>query len=207
MNAQESLILENFLARLAQAGNADADPQAASIIDQAIKQRSDGAYLLVQRNLILEAALTAAREKIDMLELAHPPSRRLAARFPRSNAWRTSSSDTTHPVTAAETSDLSIQERTAATDSAGNSHPGLLPLQIGGTYVPVNANDSAFDNFLFNGIEDFLLNQEDTMAGSKPLDDLDLSDSTLTIDLFTTEDPSDDLFANDTNHEESAYRI
>lgn len=72
MNTQEQQLLDNLLLQLHQtaagmpAGSKDDD--AARSIEAALGQNADARYLLVQRHLLMEQALTAAQAKIRELE-------------------------------------------------------------------------------------------------------------------------------------------
>jgi hypothetical protein len=54
MNTQEIQSLESFLNQLVQARGVAKDPQADSLIANAVAQQPDAAYLLVQRALLME---------------------------------------------------------------------------------------------------------------------------------------------------------
>jgi len=58
MNVQEREVLENFLNQLTQVRGVRKDSEADAIIARAIAQQPDAAYLLVQRALLLEQALS-----------------------------------------------------------------------------------------------------------------------------------------------------
>lgn len=64
MTPQENQTLHHFLAQLIQARNIPKDQEAQELIDAAVARQPDAAYLLVQRALILEAALADARLQI-----------------------------------------------------------------------------------------------------------------------------------------------
>ena len=67
MNPQERALLQEFLQRLIQIRGIEKDPQADALIAQAVAQQPDAAYLLVQRALLLEQALEAAKAEIAQL--------------------------------------------------------------------------------------------------------------------------------------------
>jgi len=58
MNVQEREVLENCLNQLTQVRGVRKDSEADAIIARAIAQQPDAAYLLVQRALLLEQALS-----------------------------------------------------------------------------------------------------------------------------------------------------
>lgn len=68
MNPQEKQVLENFLNQLVQARVDTKDAQADALITAAITRQPDAAYLLVQRTLMLDQALAAARTQISSLQ-------------------------------------------------------------------------------------------------------------------------------------------
>jgi hypothetical protein len=73
MTPQEQQLLEDFLARVRNAGGLAKDPQADALIRERLAGQPDAAYLLVQRALLLEHALENAKAQIDQLQQAVPP--------------------------------------------------------------------------------------------------------------------------------------
>jgi hypothetical protein len=67
MNSQERAALEDFLKELMQARATRKDREAESMIYQAVAYQPDAAYLLVQRTLLQEQALDAAKREIAAL--------------------------------------------------------------------------------------------------------------------------------------------
>ena len=70
MNPQERELLQDFLRQLIEIRGVDKDPEAQALIDRAVAQQPDAAYLLVQRALLLEQALNAAKARIAELQNA-----------------------------------------------------------------------------------------------------------------------------------------
>lgn len=68
MNPQEQQLLEDFLQRLASAGSVAKDPQADALIRQRLAGQPDALYLLVQRSLLQQQALDAAKAQIAQLQ-------------------------------------------------------------------------------------------------------------------------------------------
>jgi len=64
LNPQERALLQEFLQRLIQIRGIEKDPHADALIAQAVAQQPDAAYLLVQRALLLEQALDAAKDGV-----------------------------------------------------------------------------------------------------------------------------------------------
>jgi hypothetical protein len=68
MTPQEHEKLQQFLTQMRQAQGVQRDPEADALINAAIARQPDAAYLLVQRTLLQEQALEAARARIAELE-------------------------------------------------------------------------------------------------------------------------------------------
>lgn len=68
MSPSDSQKLHDFLAQLIQARGIQKDPEADALIQRAVAQQPDAAYLLVQRALLMEQALDSARAQIATLE-------------------------------------------------------------------------------------------------------------------------------------------
>lgn len=68
MTPQEQLILDDFLQRLAAVDGTVKDPQADVLIRQRLAGQPDALYLLVQRSLLQQHALDAAKAQINQLQ-------------------------------------------------------------------------------------------------------------------------------------------
>lgn len=68
MTPQEHEKLQQFLTQLGQAQGVQRDPEADALIAAAVSRQPDAAYLLVQRTLLQDQALEAARVRIADLE-------------------------------------------------------------------------------------------------------------------------------------------
>jgi uncharacterized protein len=68
MSPQDTQLLQDFLAQLVQARGVTKDPQAEDLINRAVAQQPDAAYLLVQRALLMEQALNNAKAEIAALQ-------------------------------------------------------------------------------------------------------------------------------------------
>jgi hypothetical protein len=68
MNDQERRLLQDFLEQLVQVRGITKDPEAIAMIEQAVARQPDAAYLLVQRSLLQERALEAAKAQIASLQ-------------------------------------------------------------------------------------------------------------------------------------------
>jgi len=75
MTPQEHEKLQQFLTQLRQAQGVQRDPEADAIINAAVSRQPDAAYLLVQRTLLQEQAIEAARARIAELEQQSQASR------------------------------------------------------------------------------------------------------------------------------------
>lgn len=89
MSPQEQQALENFLAQLTQARAAAKDPQAEARILDAVARQPDAAYLLVQRAMLLDQALTSAQAQIATLQnqLQAAQAGRSASFMDSANNW------------------------------------------------------------------------------------------------------------------------
>ena len=68
MNPSDEKTLQDFLGQLVQARGVTKDPQADALIQRAVAEQPDAAYLLVQRALLVEQALGNAKARIAELE-------------------------------------------------------------------------------------------------------------------------------------------
>jgi hypothetical protein len=91
-------MLHDFLAQLIQARGIQKDPEADALIQRAVAQQPDAAYLLVQRSLLMEQALNNARDQIAQLENQVRSAQQGDRRFLDANAW--GNSGATRPASA-----------------------------------------------------------------------------------------------------------
>jgi hypothetical protein len=68
MSPSDTQQLHDFLGQLVQARGIQKDPEADALIQRAVAQQPDAAYLLVQRALLMEQALDSAKAQIATLE-------------------------------------------------------------------------------------------------------------------------------------------
>jgi hypothetical protein len=87
MSPQDSQMLHDFLSQLIQARGIQKDPEADSLIQRAVAQQPDAAYLLVQRSLLLEQALKNAKGQVAQLENQLRSAQQGDRRFLDANAW------------------------------------------------------------------------------------------------------------------------
>ncbi len=87
MSPQDSQMLNDFLSQLIQARGIQKDPEADALIQRAVAQQPDAAYLLVQRSLLLQQAVDNAKERISQLEDQVRNAQQGDRRFLDANAW------------------------------------------------------------------------------------------------------------------------
>jgi hypothetical protein len=80
-------MLHDFLSQLIQARGIQKDPEADALIQRAVAQQPDAAYLLVQRSLLLEQALNNAKGQIAQLENQARSAQQGDRRFLDANTW------------------------------------------------------------------------------------------------------------------------
>jgi hypothetical protein len=80
-------MLHDFLSQLIQARGLQKDPEADALIQRAVAQQPDAAYLLVQRSLLQEQALKNARDQIEQLQDQLRSAQQGDRRFLDANAW------------------------------------------------------------------------------------------------------------------------
>jgi uncharacterized protein len=192
MNPQERVVLESFLARLVQIPGVRKVPEADRIIRQAVSQQPDAAYLLVQRDLLLERALEQARERIKALENESP---RAGADFLERDAR---ASEDTSPYSRAMAP--GAVSASGAARSAAPQFPAATAAPFAAP-VPANAGAPSFlgqaaataagiagGAFLFQGVEDMLGHHSALLShgqGAFPAEDV-------TVNNYYESDPTPD---------------
>jgi len=161
MSPQETQALQDFLNQLTQVRGIGKDPQADAMIRSAVAQQPDAAYLLVQRALLMDQALTASKaqiaslqSQIQALQAGTPPARG----FLDGNAWgntpaasvRSDPAPAYVPAYAPAPAQLAPQYQTAPAPSSGFFGGGMGSML--GT-VAATAAGVAGGAFLFQGIE------------------------------------------------------
>lgn len=124
MTREETELLNRFLTQLREARGVERDADADRLIAQAVSTQPDAAYLLVQRALIQDQALEAARERIAALEAqaAKPAPAAGASFLGGSNAWGRKATAAHNPVMPA----AAAAPRMAPAAQAGRAGPGFL---------------------------------------------------------------------------------
>jgi hypothetical protein len=157
MNQQENQFLQDFLNQLVQARGIAKDPQADTLIASAVSQQPDAAYLLVQRALMAEQALNAAKAQIaalqNQLQSAQSSSGSATGFLDAANAWGSSASNAPRTVSPA-LMPVPGQQQFAAPSQPQYAVPNQAP-----------ARAAATPGFLSGGGSGFLGNMAATAAG------------------------------------------
>lgn len=188
MTSQESHALQTFLVQRTQAHLNSKDPGAQAMIDTAVAQQPDAAYLLVQRTLLLEQALQRANSQIAQLQ-----------------AQRTSVSSGAWDQAWAPTS-VGPPQRPASAPPAPTQPQGIQPQQAinttpGWSGILGNAASTAAGvaggAFLFQGLEGLFGHHGDGFG--------DGGERTETTDNVTINDYSGDPGLSGSPHADDAY--
>jgi uncharacterized protein len=151
MNLQERQTLERFLNQLAGAQAANKDAEADGLIRSALAAQPDAGYLLVQRAILLEQALDAAKAQIGQLQAAQSaPGGRSG--FLGANPWAPQG-DTVPPsagVPGASGYQLPRSAPAYAAPAAGGGASSFLG------NVATTAAGVVAGSFLFQGIENLM---------------------------------------------------
>ena len=147
MNPSDEKTLQDFLGQLVQARGVTKDPQADALIQRAVAEQPDAAYLLVQRALLVEQALGNAKARIAELERQTTKG---SGGFLDANTWGNSAQS--NPSTPAPVQSA-VQGAAAPARSGGflgGAGGGML-----GT-IAATAAGVAAGSFLFHGIGNLL---------------------------------------------------
>jgi hypothetical protein len=87
MSPQDSQLLQDFLNQLVQARGIPKDPEAEAMINRAVAQQPDAAYLLVQRALLMQQALNNAKAEIAALQSQSRGAQQGTPAFLDPNTW------------------------------------------------------------------------------------------------------------------------
>ena len=161
MTPEETSLLTTFLNQLQQAGTVTKDPQAATLIADAVARQPDAAYLLVQRSLLQDRALANASARIASLEAQTHPAATAGGGFLDSgnNAWGRAAVATA-PNAVAPTQFNTPQAYAAApAPSRFFGGGGLGGMGGGGSFLSTMAATAAGvagGAFLFQGIENLM---------------------------------------------------
>jgi len=147
MNPSDEKTLQDFLGQLVQARGVTKDPQADALIQRAVAEQPDAAYLLVQRALLVEQALGNAKARIAELERQTTKS---SGGFLDANTWGNSAQS--NPSSPAPV-------QSAAQGAAAPARSGGFLGGAGGSMlgtIAATAAGVAAGSFLFQGIGNLL---------------------------------------------------
>ncbi|MDB5761852.1 MAG: putative transrane protein [Herminiimonas sp.] len=162
MNPQENQTLQDFLNQLTQVKGIAKDPQADALIGSAVAQQPDAAYLLVQRALLMEHALNAAKAQIAALQnqLQAAQSSGSSGFLDSANAWGNSPAYASRPAASAmaPNSPMPSMQAPVMQSPAPSTAPGFLSGRAGGMLgnIAATAAGVAGGAFLFQGIENLM---------------------------------------------------
>lgn len=150
MTPQDTQALEVFLTQLTQARAGAKDPQAEALIAQAVAIQPDAAYLLVQRAMLLDHALSTAKAQIAALQGQLQATQASGSRsfIDQQNAWGASA----NPAAATP---VPAPAQAVSPAPAQSPRPGFLSGGFGSTLgsIATTAAGVAGGAFLFQGIE------------------------------------------------------
>ncbi|WP_306395967.1 DUF2076 family protein [Telluria beijingensis] len=160
MNPSDEKMLQDFLGQLVQAKGVTKDPEADALIQRAVAQQPDAAYLLVQRALLVEQALGNAKARI--AELESRGNKESGGGFLDANAWGNSAAQNrpTNPVPGIGQGGYQ-QAAPATAQAAQPARGGGFLGGAGGSMlgtVAATAAGVAAGSFLFHGIGNLLGN-------------------------------------------------
>jgi uncharacterized protein len=153
MSPQESRLLQDFLDQLVQVKGITKDPQAEAMITQAVRQQPDAAYLLVQRALLQEQALEAAKAQIAALQ-SQAQGGRQGGFLDSASSWGNSVRTSVRPAVAPQAEPVY--------GSYAAPRASMMPSMLGGGGGSFLGNMAATaagvvgGAFLFQGIENLL---------------------------------------------------
>lgn len=162
MSPQETQTLQDFLNQLTQVRGVGKDPQADAMIAAAVAQQPDAAYLLVQRALLMEQALTTSKSQISSLQNQLQALQSGAAptrSFLDSNTWGNAPATAVRPAPAPAYAPgytpAPVPVPPQQYQAAPAPSPGFFGGSLGSTLgtVAATAAGVAGGAFLFQGIE------------------------------------------------------
>ncbi|MFC5550929.1 DUF2076 domain-containing protein [Massilia aerilata] len=195
MSPKDSQMLHDFLSQLIQARGLQKDPEADALIQRAVAQQPDAAYLLVQRSLLQEQALNNARDQIAQLQNQLQSAQQGDRRFLDANAWGNSGSS--HPASAQMQQERREYQRDPRDYPPQQYQPQYQqPSMMGGMFgarsggflgggggllgsIAATAAGVAAGNFLFHGLDN-MFHHHDQGGGNR---------------LLNGDDPGNNLFS------------
>ena len=226
MSPSEIQLLQTFLTQLVQTQALNKDQQAQSMIAEATARQPDAAYLLVQRSLLLEQAVTNAQSQIAQLQTENAELKatlgNTAGGFLQATntAWGNSvssppiNSPINSPSAATSINANSGTNGTALAPAFANQ---MAPAPSSGFFggnagnmlgtVAATAAGVAAGAFLFQGIENLVGNHHGMNAGTNretnPAASLSNADSGLIPNSFS-EDKTAANNSNSSNHDSNS---
>lgn len=198
MTPQETQALEVFLTQLTQAQPGTKDPQAEALIARAVAMQPDAAYLLVQRAMLLDHALSSAKAQITTLQSQLQAAQANGSRsfLDQQVAWGASANPVTAgPATATPmAAPAPVQPVPPALQNppAQPPRPGFLGGGLGSTLgsIATTAAGVAGGAFLFQGIENlFHHNSGNTFLGQSGTG-MPATETTVVNNYYGSDDPS-----------------
>lgn len=151
MHPQETQELDTFLDQLVQVRGITKDPEADNLISRAVAQQPDAAYLLVQRAMLVERALEAAKAQIASLQSQAPSGQAQGQGFLNAEPWGNAPANAAPPTPANGQAPGTQAQAPAAS-------PGFFSGGMKGALgsVATTAAGVAGGAFLFQGIENMM---------------------------------------------------
>jgi uncharacterized protein len=162
MNPKETQALQAFLAQLLQVRGTAKDPQADALITSALAQQPDAGYLLVQRAMLLDQALEAAKGRIADLQnqIRYAKSAGSGSFLNAAGDWGNGAAIPSRPVEtpAAPVPQPAPQSPSMPMQSPPPPSPGFLHGRAASMLgsVAATAAGVAGGAFLFQGLENLL---------------------------------------------------
>lgn len=170
MSPSDAQMLHDFLGQLVQARGVKKDPEADALIQRAVEQQPDAAYLLVQRALLMEQALDSARARIAALENQVNSAQQSRGGGFLDHAWGRGRSQHGHgPQHYQHAHQPNYQHAMSGAMGRGGGFLGTMAATAAGV---------AAGSFLFHGLDN-LFHDHDGAGGQHLLADNDQSGSAL----------------------------
>lgn len=154
MTPSDAQVLHAFLGQLVQARGLKKDLEADALIQRAVEQQPDAAYLLVQRVLLMEQALNSAKSQIATLENQLRQQQHPQHQQQQSGGFLENVFGHRRHVSHPQSHHMSYQH--AYPGSMGGGMPGFLRGGGGGGMlgsIAATAAGVAAGSFLFHGLD------------------------------------------------------
>jgi hypothetical protein len=180
MSPQDEHKLTDFLTQLIQARGIQKDQEADALIQRAVAQQPDAAYLLVQRALLLEQGMNNARTQIASLQNQlrslqqdGQPGQQGDGRYPDANTWGNSGNARPVPPPVQQYQPNNQQPYQPPYQPSYQSAPGPMGMGAPGGFfggggglrgtlgsIATTAAGVAAGSFLFQGLENMFSHHE-----------------------------------------------